>query len=95
MTPLTAPYTTAQLKSMVEGKPDTYVTGRIALPLDEIVAFNLEGFLDLISEKLVGSTLLMDITYKCVGSIEAGDEHEVLIEVTGDVSMILTNEQSD
>ena len=45
-----------------------------------------KSFLDLISESLVGSDLLMDIVYKVVGVV---NDDMILLQVSGDVSSIL------
>lgn len=66
---------------------DNYITGLVRVYLAEIIDNDLEGFLDLISEKLTGSTLLMDIEYRVVGHESANDL--ILLEVSGDVSSIL------
>lgn len=61
------------------------VSGVVPIDLDEIVDRDIEEFLDLLSFRLTGSTLLMDIEYKVVG--HAGDT--IHIEVNGDPSMII------
>ena len=54
--------------------------------LSDIIDNDLEGFLDLLSEKLIGSPLLMDINYDVVDSTA---EVCIIIKVRGDVPEIL------
>ena len=72
--------------------PNGYLSGEVAVELNEIIDTDLEGFLDLISEKLVGSSLLTDISYEVSG---VGGSYEVVIKVTGDPSLILNDQDSD
>ena len=53
---------------------------------------NYEGFLDFISEKLVGSNLLMDVNYEVVAQAKKMFPNELILEVTGDVSTIIEEE---
>lgn len=64
---------------------DGYVKGEVYVHLSDIIDNDLEGFLDLISEALVGSTLLMDVNYNVVRVAEDG---KLVLEVTGDPSMV-------
>ena len=52
---------------------------------------DLDGFLDLISEKLTESPLLMDIGYEPVSVFE----EELYLLVSGDVSEILDEEKDN
>lgn len=56
----------------------------VQVELHEIIDYNLEGFLDLISERACKSPLLMDISYRVVGH----DGDTLTIEVTSDDSMV-------
>lgn len=58
------------------------VTGVITAELYEVLEHDLEGFLDLASERLVGSSLLMDVS---LGVVDVGGEG-LGIEVTGCVT---------
>lgn len=62
-----------------------YVTGCVAVETDEMIEGDLESFLDLISERLVGSSLGMDLSYRAVGV----DDGDVVFEVTLDPSAVL------
>jgi len=61
-----------------------YRTKRISIELEEAIENDIEGFLDLLSERAFGSPLLMDTAYKIVRL----DGESLILEVTGDVSMI-------
>jgi len=62
-----------------------YVEVTIALDLEDVIHHNYEGFLNLLSEKAVGSQLLEDISYKLVGSLD----EMLLIEVKGNITALL------
>jgi hypothetical protein len=66
------------------------LTNPVRVELAEIVDNDLEGFLDLLSEKHTRSNLLMDIDYKIVGYTDDA----LIIEVSGDYSAILNEEES-
>ena len=56
----------------------------VEVDLHEIIDNDLEGLLDILSERATGSPLLMDISYRIVGH-----ENDTLkIEVDGDISAI-------
>ena len=63
-----------------------YIEGKVMVHLSDIIDNDLEGFLDLLSEKLIGSPLLMDINYDVVDSTA---EVCIIIKVRGDVPEIL------
>lgn len=65
---------------------DGFVEGVVPVSLSDAIDNDLEGFLDLISEKLVGSASLLDISYASVGSRGT----EILVSVTGDVTDVLS-----
>ena len=67
------------------------VEGYIQIHISDIIDNDYEGFLDAISEKLVGSDLLMDVNYDVVGL--ADEPNELILKVSGDVSMILENQE--
>jgi hypothetical protein len=75
----------------LEATSDTfpYVTGRVAVSFNDVIEADFEVFLDAVSEKLVGSVLLQDISYRVVGVIDDGT---VEVEVTGDASMVLDDD---
>lgn len=49
-----------------------HVQGRVPFDLGELISLDLEGFLDVISIRLIGSDLLMDIRYQLCGWDESG-----------------------
>ncbi len=86
------PMTTAEMREAIKGKDNAYVTGVVLVDLSSVIDNDLEGFLDLISEKLCGSSLLMDVNYDVVGTV---GKQGLLVEVTGDVSQVLENRDDD
>ena len=56
----------------------------VQVDLREIIENDLEGFLDILSERATGSSLLMDISYRIL-SVE---NNSLMIEVDGDPSEI-------
>lgn len=68
------------------------VSGIVSVRLGEVIERDYEEFLDLISEKLVGTILLSDINYKLVGSVENDSGgHNLLISVSGDAGDIISD----
>lgn len=86
---LDEPITAARLRSLYEamGNEVKPVTGVVRVDLGEVIDLNLEGFLDLLSERLTGTPLLGDIQYQVVGL--GRSEDELLIRVSGDVTQIV------
>ena len=80
-----------QLKSaeeVIESRnKNNYVEGYVQIHISEMIDNDHEAFLDAISEKLVGSDLLMDVSYDVVGL--ADEPNELILKVSGDVSTIL------
>lgn len=79
--PLSAPLTKEQIKARADD--DNYIEGVVALKLEELIYNDPAGFLDILSERLVGTSLLMDIQYDVVGH----DGNILHIKVAGDVSV--------
>lgn len=69
---------------------NNYIRG-IVKELSDLIENDLDGFLDLISEKLTESPLLMDIGYEPVSVFE----EELYLLVSGDVSEILDEEKDN
>lgn len=87
-TVLRKPLTERQIVQAIKNSVpvDGYISAVIAVDVSEIVdAGGLEGFLDLISNRLTGSDLLMDADYDVVG--HKGDE--LHFRVSGDASGIV------
>lgn len=70
---------------------NNYIRGIVKVELSDMIENDLDGFLDLISEKLTGSPLLMDIGYEPVSVSEEG----LYLLVSGDVSEICDEEQDN
>lgn len=62
-----------------------FIEGIIEIDIHEMINQDLEGFLDLISERLTGSPLLNDSNNEVVGR----EGENILLKVTGDASLIL------
>ena len=86
------PYTVEQMKEHQD--ENGYIKGNVAIPLSDIINYDLEGFLDLLALKLVDNECLMNINYKAVG-IDDVDSGNIIIEVSGDVSEILMDEEEE
>ena len=69
---------------------NNYVEGYVQVHISTLIDNDLERFLDIISEELIGSDLLMDVNYEVVGVEE---ENELIIKVRGDVSAVLETEE--
>ena len=80
--PLTAPLTKSAMDK--EG----WVAGVVAVSLSDVVDLDEEGFLDLLSEKLTGGPLLMDIGWSVVGH----RKNTLHLEVKGDASACFRHE---
>lgn len=75
-----------ELKKIVD--KDGYIQAIIKVDLFDVIKTDAEGFLDMLSEQLIGSVLLREINYNIVGSL--GKKH-ILLEVTGNVLEFLDN----
>lgn len=69
---------------------NNYVTGYIRLHVSDIIDNDLEGFIDVISEKLIGSDILMDVNYDIIAMEDA---NSFIVRVSGDVSAVLEMEE--
>lgn len=76
--------TIKQIKKRMD--EDNYIEGIVAVDLSEIIDNDYDGFIDLISEKLVGDVFLMDVEYSAVG---CDGNDTIFIKVSGDASNIL------
>lgn len=61
------------------------ISGNIEVDVNELIRYDLEGALDLFAEKLVGNTLLSDISYSVVGAADG----QIVMKIDGDVQHIL------
>lgn len=71
---------------------NNYVEGYIRIHINDMIDNDYEGFLDFISEKLVGSDLLMDVNYEVVAQAKKMFPNELILKVTGDASTIIESE---
>lgn len=92
---MTRPYTVRELEAEMDEK--CFVTGYVAVPLNDMINAGLIEFLDLLSVKLTGSELLMNISYQVVSILntDSDADNSVVIRVRGDVSEILSDEEEE
>ncbi len=68
---------------------NNYVEGFIQIHVSDLIDNDYETFLDIISENLVGSDLLMDVNYEVVALAGKEYPNELILKVSGDASTIL------
>jgi len=90
MSHMLRPYTEAEVRANLD--KDGYISGNIEVGLSEIINRDLEGFLDMISMKLVNSDLLMNVNYEVVGASRGGS---LVVRVMGNPSGILGDEPEE
>ena len=76
------PYTPKEIRSSM--KADGLISGVVKVELRDIINTDFEGFLDILSENLIGNPCLMGIDYKIVGY---EDDSLLHIKVTGMVEL--------
>lgn len=87
---LREPLTKAQI---IERQDESgFIKGVVPVPLSSAIDNDLEGWLDIISEKLTGSSLLTNSTYTVVG-FEA--ENVLLVEVSGSTEMLDLDDEGE
>ena len=74
------------IEEILEMKNGNRITGVVVVDFNSVVGMDLNFFTDYISYKLIGDNSLMDVGWCVVGTDE---NHDLLIEVSGDVSMFL------
>jgi len=87
--PLTRPLTPAEIVARLDD--DNYVTGLVTMDISDAIDGDLEFWLDLCSEQLIGTSLGMDINYRPVGVQPDGT---LVVKVTLDPSMALDDEEA-
>lgn len=85
--PLAGPLTPDEIRARLDA--EGYLTGDITVSLDDVIDLDLEGFVDLCSDRLVGSPLLMAVEYTAVGVHTDGS---LIIRVTGDPDAVLDDD---
>lgn len=88
---MTRPYTARELEAKMDEK--CFVTGYVAVLLNDMINAEFEEFLDLLSVKLTGGELLMEISYQAVSILNTDADNNVVIKVHGNVSEILSEEK--
>lgn len=83
---LVRPLTIDQIRDGLDA--DGYVSGTVCVDLTDLLSADFEYVLDLFSEKLIGSTLGMNIDYEVIGT----DKGSLLMRVTLDPSMALEDD---
>lgn len=78
---LTEPLSEEAIRLM-RGTTNAYIAGVVPVALNDIIACDLESFIDIMSQRLAGSDLLMDISWEVVG--QEGDT--LHLKVRGDSS---------
>jgi len=86
-TVLTEPLTIQDVD--IEGR----LTGIVAVTVGEIIDWEFEEFLDVISDRLCDSSLLMDVDYALIGFDAA--EQQLHFRVTGDASMVFEGQEPE
>lgn len=71
---------------------DLYVEGDVVIDLSELIDHDLEGILDIMAERLTGSSLLMDVNYSLVDIL---DENSAIMRVRGDITDILETDMDE
>jgi hypothetical protein len=83
------PYTVEEMLNIKD--EFSFIKGIVRMDITDIADDGFETFLDNLSEKLTGTDILMDISYRVVGH----ERNSVLIEVIGDASEILYNDAGE
>jgi len=84
-----SPMTIEEIKSIRD--ENNYVEGIVIVDLDDIIGYDLESFLDIISDKLIGSVCLMDTNYTVFGT----EGESILIRVKGDASNAIEEDEEE
>lgn len=85
-----APLTQAEMHEKRD--EDNYVEANILMDLSEFTDNDFETALDIMSERLVDSPLLMDINYDVIDTLP---DDMLVVHVRGDVSAVLDEEDDD
>ncbi|KQN96836.1 hypothetical protein [Paenibacillus sp. Leaf72] len=84
------PLTLSQIKDRIGA--NNMIKGIIKVDFNQMLELNLDEFLDLISEKLIGSPLLMDVTYELIA---VANVDSVWVKVSGDASFIMNSDTQE
>lgn len=86
---LRKPLSMTAMKKLAK-KDNWWICGTVQVDLSEIVGLDLEGFLDLISQRLTGTDILENQSYEIVGHIK----DSLLLFIEGDARAILKTEEN-
>lgn len=78
----TSPMTESEMKKVILSD-DPYIKENVYIEMNDLINNDFEQLMDLMSSKITGTELLMDINYRIVG---LHDEYTMIVEVTGDIS---------
>lgn len=84
--PIETPLSVKQLRDLSK---DNFIKVNVVCSLSDFIDNDLEGVLDILSEKVTGNELLEDISYKPMG-VTTNDE--LIVEVAGDISSSISGE---
>lgn len=82
---LTKPYTQEQIKDLSKDK--LWISGIVKMDVSDLIDHDFEQFLDLCSDKLTDTELLMEIDYKVVGFDK--DTQELFMKIEGNPEEVL------
>lgn len=77
-----SPMTESEMKEVILSG-DPYIKENVYIEMNDLIDNDFEQLMDLMSSKITGTELLMDINYRIVG---LHDEYTMIVEVTGDIS---------
>lgn len=71
---------------------DRYITANILVDISELINNDFEGVLDILSERVTGTLLLMDINYTVIDTLP---DDMLVMQVSGDVSNIIEEDDDE
>lgn len=86
-TDVNTPYTMEQMRTLRD--ENNYITGLITICVYDMIDMDIETFLDTLSTKLTGTTILHDINYEFIGN---DNNDNLIFRVTGDLDLIINDE---
>jgi hypothetical protein len=81
---LEKPYTNKEILEKVD--EDGWIEGYIVIEMSDMIDNDLEGFLDLLGEMLIGNCCMMQPNYTPVG---VDENNRIILKVEGDVNFLL------
>jgi hypothetical protein len=86
--PLDKPLSMRQIVAMSKADEHGYIEGIIRMDISDLIDNDLEGVLDIMSERLTGGGVLSDIAYTVIGH----EDNELFIKVCGDADSVIEND---